>query len=59
MAVDSADLPMLSTTTVSRLNEQATLKLAEITRTSNTDRSAAERLAVKELLDKSSQRRQR
>lgn len=57
--VDNGELPMLSTAVVRRLNEQATLKLGEITRTSNSSCNVAEVMAAKGLLDRSTQRRQR
>lgn len=57
--VDNGELPMLSTAVVRRLSEQATLKLAEIIRTNNNSCDLAEITAAKDLLDRSTQRRQR
>lgn len=57
--VDNDDLPMLSTAILRRLNEQATLKLAEITRTGNSSRNVTEINAAKDLLSKSMQSKQR
>lgn len=56
---DNGELPMFSTAVVRRLNEQATLKLAEITRTTNSNCDVAEINAARDLLDRSTQRRQR
>lgn len=60
ISTDNGELPMPSTATVRRLNEKATSKLAEITRRT-TDRgyNYAEVVAAKELLDKSTQTKQR
>lgn len=56
---DNGELPMLSNAVIRRLNEQATFKLAEITRTSNSSCNVAEINAAKELLDRITQRKQR
>ncbi len=57
--VDHAELPMLPTAVLRKLNEQATFKLAEITRASNSSCDVAEITAAKDLLDRSTQRRLR
>lgn len=58
-AAENGDLPMFSTVTVRRLNEQATLKLAEISRASNNKCNIAEVNAAKDLLERSVQSTQR
>lgn len=57
--LDNDELPMLSTATVRRLNEQATLKLAEITRTSNSNCNVTDINVAKDLLNRSTQMKQR
>ena len=57
--VDSAELQMIPIAVVRRLNEQSTSKLAEITRTSDGSCSVAEINAASDLLDRSTQRKQR
>ena len=60
VSTDNGELPMPSTTTVRKLNERATFKLAEITRdTTGKGLNHAEVVAAKALLDKSTQVRQR
>ena len=60
VSTDNGELPMPSTTTVRKLNERATFKLAEITRdTTVKGLNYAEVVAAKALLDKSTQVRQR
>ena len=56
MTANNADLSMLSTATVKKVNDQAALKLAEITATSKEDCNIAEVIAAKRLLDRSMQR---
>ncbi|CAD6593138.1 MAG: hypothetical protein ASARMPRED_007081 [Alectoria sarmentosa] len=53
--VDNGELRMFSTAVVRKLNEQATFKLAEITRTSNSSYNVAEIISAKDLLDRSTQ----
>ncbi|CAF9925179.1 MAG: hypothetical protein ALECFALPRED_003077 [Alectoria fallacina] len=57
--VDNGELPMFSTAVVRKLNEQASFKLAEITRTSNSSYNVAEVISAKDLLGRSTHRRQR
>ena len=57
--VDSAELQMIPIAVVRKLNEQSTSKLAEITRTSDGSCNVAEIDAARDLLDKSTQRKQR
>ena len=60
VSTDNGELPMPSTTTVRKLNERATFKLAEITRdATGKGLNHAEVVAAKALLDKSTQIRQR
>jgi hypothetical protein len=57
---DNGELPLPSTATVRELNEQATSKLAQITRrTTEYGHNYAEIVAAKDLLDRSTQTRQR
>lgn len=59
-SAENGDLPMPLSETVRKLNEQATSKLGEITRqTSDNAQHAAEIVAAKELLHRSTQIRQR
>lgn len=59
-STDNAELPFLSMATIRQLNEKSTSKLAElIRRTSGDAHYAAEITAAKELLDRSTQIRQR
>ena len=57
--VDSAELQMIPIAVVRKLNEQSTSKLAEITRTSDGSCSVAEMNAARDLLDRSTQKKQR
>ena len=57
--VDSAELQMIPIAVVRKLNEQSTSKLAEITRTSDGSCNVAEVNAARDLLDRSTQRKQR
>lgn len=57
--LDNGELPTPSNAIIRRLNEQATFKLAEITRESNISYDVAEVIAAKNLLARSTQRRQR
>jgi len=59
-SADTGDLPMPLLETVHRLNERATSKLAEVTRqTPDNAQHAAEIVAAKALLHRSTQIRQR
>ena len=57
--VDGAELQMIPIAVVRKLNEQSTSKLVEITRTSGGSCNVAEINAARDLLDRSTQRKQR
>ena len=57
--VDSAELQIIPIAVVRKLNEQSTSTLAEITRTSDSSCNVAEINAARDLLDRSTQRKQR
>ena len=57
--VDSGELQMIPIAVIRKLNEQSTSKLAEITRTIDGSCNVAEINAARELLDRSTQRKQR
>ena len=60
VSTENGELPMPSTAIVRKLNEKATSKLAEVTRrTIDQGYNYAEAIAAKELLNKSTQTRQR
>lgn len=60
VSTENSDLPMPSTATVRKLNELATSKLARFTRrTIESGHDYAEIVAAKDLLDRSTQSRQR
>ena len=57
--VDNGELQMIPIAVLRKVNEQSTSKLAEMTRTSDGSCNVAEIKAARDLLDRSTQRKQR